>query len=196
MPTLSIRTLTHANNKAKVPTDERSQFFREQYRGHSLSFAGKKNSFGMEYLVVEGGNHHSRKALRGALQRLAESPTSPQDTEVIIIADYAFMNDGKEEEKKLEKVGEKEKLVKVEVEREGIGKLLEAFGPKFRRMTVLYEKSPEGPQDGGEFNKHMTSLFQGDERGRDHVVHVLHSQDEVTPGTYSTFVKASAGMAP
>ena len=196
MATLSIRTLTHANNKAKVPTDERSQFFREQYRGHSLGLAGKKNSFGWEYTAVEGGNHHSRHALKRAFERLAESPASPQDTDVIIIADYAFMHDGKEEEKKLEKVGEKEKLVKVEVEREGVQTLLEGFGPKFRKITILFEKSPEGPSDGGELDKQIKSLQQADGAGREHIVHVLHSQNDVTPTMYSSFVRCSAGMAP
>jgi hypothetical protein len=55
MPTLSIKSLTHASNKAKVPTDERSHFFREQYKEHGLSFAGKMILFGWEYTTVEGG---------------------------------------------------------------------------------------------------------------------------------------------
>ena len=158
MPTLSFRTLTHANNKAKVPTDERSHFFREQYKEHGLGFAGKKNVFGREYTVVEGGNHHSRLALRKAFERLIEAPNSSEETDVVIIADYAFLKDGKEEERKLEKVGGKEKMVKVEVEREGIKKLLEEFSPKLRKITVLFEKSQEGPQDKDELDKHIHRL--------------------------------------
>ncbi len=127
---------------------------------------------------------------------MAESPTAPQDTDVVIIADYAFRTDGKEEEKKLEKVGEKDKMVKVEVEREGVQKLLDGFGPKFRKITVLFENSPEGPQDGGELDKQILSLKQGDESGKDHIVHVLHSPHEVAPITYVSFVRSSAGMAP
>ncbi len=115
---------------------------------------------------------------------------------VIIVTDYACMDDGEEEEKKLEKVGEKEKLVKVEVEREGVQKLREEFGSKFLKVPVLFEKSPEGPQDGGELEKKIRSLHQADGSGTEHIVRVLHSQDEVTPATYSRFVKAPAGMAP
>ena len=194
MPTLSIRSVTHASNKAKVPTDERSHFFREQYKEHGLGFAGKKNLFGWEYTTVEGGNHHSRLALKKAFERLLEAPNPSEETDMVIIADYAFLQDGKEEERKLEKVGEKEKMVKVEVEREGIQKLLEEFGPKFRKITVLFEKSQEGPQDGDELDKHLQLVLEEEKSGKHQRVHVFHFQQEVTPSLYSRFVKTSAGM--
>lgn len=196
MPTLSIRTLTPANNKAKVATDERSSFFREQYRDHSLGLAGKKNSFGWEYTRVEGGNHTSRKALKAALERLAESPTSLQDTDIVLIVDYSFMNNGPEEERRIVKGGEKEKVVKEEIEREGVRTLVETFRSKFRRMTVLFEKSADGPQDGAELDKQIASLRQAGASGEDQSVHVLHAHHEVTATTYSRFVKSCAGMAP
>ena len=194
MPTLSIRTLTHANNKAKVPTDERSQFFREQYKEHGLSFAGKTNIFGVEYTAVEAGNHHSRLALKKAFERVLESPTPPQETDMVLIADYAFLNDGKEEERKLEKVDGKDKMVKVEVEREGIQTLLKEFGPKLRKITVLFEKSEEGPQSEEELEKGLSLLLDEKENNQDHSVRVLHYQQEVTPSLYARFVNSSAGI--
>ena len=194
MATLSIRTLTHANNKAKVPSDERSKFFREQYKEHGLSFAGKTNVFGVEYTAVEAGNHHSRLALRKAFERVLESPSAPQDTDMVIIADHAFLDDGKEEERTLEKVNGKEKMVKVEVEREGIQKLLEEFGPKFRKIAVLVEKSEEGPQEEDELQKQISLLLDAKENSKDHAVRVLHFQQEVTPGLYAQFVNNAAGI--
>jgi len=194
MPTLSIRTLTHANNKAKVPSDERSQFFREQYKEHGLSFAGRTNIFGAEYTAVEAGNHHSRLALRKAFERLVESPAMAGETDVVIIADYAFLSDGKEEERKLEKVNGKEKMVKVEVEREGIQKLLEEFGPKFGKITVLFENSQEGPDEEGELAKHISLLLQAKEDRKKPHVHILHFQKEVTPSLYTQFVNSAAGI--
>ncbi len=196
MPTLSIRTLTPANNKAKVAADERSFFFREQYRNHSLGLAGNKNASGWEYTKVEGGNHASRKALKAALERLAESPTSLQDTDIVLIVDYAFMNNGSEEERKIVKEGEKDKIVKEDIEREGVQKLIETFRSQFRTISVLVEKSPEGPQDGREIDKQIQSLRSVDGNAKDHTVRVLHSRTEVTPDQYSRFVKSSAGMAP
>ena len=194
MPTLSIRTLTPANNKAKVPSDERSQFFREQYKAHGLSFAGKTNIFGVEYTAVEAGNHHSRLALRKAFERVLESPTPPQETDMVIIADHAFLSDGKEEERTLEKIDGKDKMVKVEVEREGIQKLLEEFGPKFRKIAVLLEKSEEGPQEEAELETHISLLLDAKEQSPDHAVHVLHFQQEVTPPIYARFVNNAAGI--
>ncbi len=194
MATLSIRTLTHANNKAKVPSDERSQFFREQYKEHGLSFAGKTNVFGVEYTAVEAGNHHSRLALRKAFERVLESPTAPQETDMVIIADHAFLNDGKEEERTLGKVNGKDKMVKVEVEREGIKTLLEEFGQKFRKITVLFEKSEEGPQEETDLEAHISLLLDVKKTGQDHAVHVLHFQQEVTPPVYAQFVNNAAGI--
>ena len=194
MATLSIRTLTHANNKAKVPSDERSQFFREQYKEHGLSFAGKTNIFGVEYTAVEAGNHHSRLALKKAFERILEASTPPEETDMVLIADYAFLNDGKEEERTLEKVNGKDKMVKVEVEREGIQKLLDEFGPKLRKITVLYEKSQEGPQAEDELEKHISLLLDKKENSQDQSVRILHFQKEVTPSLYAKFVNNSAGI--
>jgi hypothetical protein len=196
MPTLSIRTLTAASNKAKVAADERSYFFREQYRHHSLGLAGKKNAYGREYTQVEGGNHTSRKALKGALERLAESPTAPQDTDVVIIADHAFLEDGSEEERKIIKEGGKDKVAKDEVEREGVRKLLETFRNKFRKITVMFEKSPEGPRDSEALDKRLQTLQCLDESGNSHVAYVLHCRNEVPPETYARFIRSAAGMAP
>ena len=195
MATLSIRTLTHANNKAKVPSDERSQFFREQYKEHGLSFAGKTNIFGVEYTGVEAGNHHSRLALRKAFERLLETPPPvAEETDVVIIADHAFLNDGKEEERKLEKVDGKEKMVKVQVEREGIQTLLKEFGTKLGKITVLFENSQEGPEEEEELGKHISLLLQAKESGSDNRVHILHFQKEVTSSLYSQFVNSAAGI--
>lgn len=196
MTTFSIRTLSPINPKAKAAVDERACFFREQYRSHSLSLAGKKNLFGRVYSKIEGGNHTSRKALRGALERLAEPACSPQETDVVLIADYAFTDDGLEEEKRIVKEGDKEKIVKDYIEREGVLRLIERFGTKFRRFTVLFEKSPKGPNNGAELDKHIASLQQAEASGKDDGVRVLHSQNEVTSATYASFVKACAGMTP
>ncbi len=193
MATLSIRTVTHANNKAKVPSDERSQFFREQYREHGLSFAGKTNIFGVEYTAVEAGNHHSRLALKKAFERVIESPTRPQETNMVIIADYAFLQDGKEEERTLEKVDGKDKMVKVEVEREGIQALLKEFGEKFQKIVVLFEKSEEGLQKEEELKQHIALLL--DKKAHPQTpVQVLHFQHEVTPALYAQFVNNAAGI--
>jgi hypothetical protein len=196
MPTLSIRTVTPANNKAKVSTDERSHFFREHYRHQSLSLAGKKNAYGWAYTRVEGGNHTSRKALKAALERLAASPTSPQDTDLVLIADYSFMKNGLEEERRIIKEGGKDKAAKEEVEREGVQQLLATMGSQFRKITVLYEQSPEGSQDDRELLKHMRSQQGMAESAKDHGVLILHTQQEVTSDLYADFVKSSAGMAP
>ncbi len=193
MATLSIRTLTHANNKAKVPSDERSQFFREQYREHGLSFAGKTNIFGVEYTAVEAGNHHSRLALKKAFERVLESPTLPQETNMVIIADYAFLQDGKEEERTLEKVNGKDKMVKVEVEREGIQALLKEFGEKFQKIVVLFEKSEEGPQKAEELKQHISLLLDKKTHGQNSI-QVLHFQQEVTQALYAQFVNNAAGI--
>lgn len=194
MPTLSIRSLTHANNKAKVPSDERSQFFREQYKEHGLSFAGKTNIFGVEYTAVEAGNHHSRLALRKAFERPLETSPTAEEIDMVIIADHAFLTDGKEEERKPEKVDGKEKMVKVQVEREGIQTLLEEFGPKFGRITVLFENSQEGPEEEGELGKHISLLLQAKESSSNNRVHILHFQKEVTSSLYSQFVNSAAGI--
>lgn len=194
MATLSIRTLTPANNKAKVPSDERSHFFREQYKAHGLSFAGKTNMFGVEFTAVEGGNHHSRLALRKAFERLLEDPTKAEGTTMVIIADHAFLEDGKEEERRLEKVDGKEKLLKVEVEREGIQKLLEKFGPQFGKITVLCENSQEGVEEEREFSKHLSLLLQAKENRNAHRVHILHFRKEITPSLYTQFVHSAAGL--
>jgi len=196
MATLSIRTLTPASNKGKVATDERSHFFREYYRNHSLALAGKKNAYGREYTRVEGGNHTSRKALKAALERLAESPSSPQDTDIVLIADHSFMKNGLEDERRIIKAGGKDKAAKEEVEREGVQKLLATLESRFRKITVLYEKSPEGSQDERELLKQIRSQQYLAESAKDHCVLVLHSQHEVTPDLYSGFIKSSAGMAP
>ncbi len=193
MATLSIRTLTPANNKAKVPSDERSQFFREQYKEHGLSFAGKTNIFGVEYTAVEAGNHHSRLALRKAFERILESPTPPQETAMVIIADHAFLSDGKEEERTLEKIDGKDKMVKVEVEREGIQKLLEEFGPKFQKIVVLFEKSEDGSKKEEELKQHISLLLDKKAHSQN-PVQVLHFQQEVTPGLYAQFVNNAAGI--
>lgn len=196
MHTLSIRTVTPANNKAKVSTDERSHFFREHYRHQSLGLAGKKNAYGWAYTRVEGGNHTSRKALKAALERLAESPTSSQDTDLLLIADYSFIKNGVEEERRIIKEGGKDKAAKEEVEREGVQQLLATMGSKFRTITVLYERSPEGSQDDRELLTHIRSRQGTAESAKNHGVLVLHTQQEVTPDLYSGFVKSSAGMAP
>ena len=194
MPTLSIRSLTHASNKAKVPSDERSHFFREQYKEHGLSFAGKTNIFGVEFTAVEAGNHHSRLALRNAFERLLEAPATAEETDMVIIADHAFLDDGKEEERKLEKVNGKDKMVKVEVEREGIQKLLEEYGSKLGQITVLFENSQEGPEEEGELATHISLLLQAKEGSRDNRVHILHFRKEVTPLLYMQFVNNAAGI--
>jgi hypothetical protein len=196
MATLSIRTLTPASNKAKVSSDERTHFFREYYRNCSLGLAGKKNAFGREYTRVEGGNHTSRKALQAALGRLAESPTSRHDTDLVLIADHSFMKNGLEEERRIIKEGGKDKVAKEEVEREGVQRLLAVWGDRFRKITVLYEKSPEGAQDERELLKQIRSQQFMAENAKDHCMLVLHSQHEITPELYSDFVRSSAGMAP
>lgn len=203
MATLSIRTLTPANPKAKTAADERGFFFREQYRAASSGLAGKKNASGREYTKVEGGNHNSRNALRKALERLAESPTAPQDTEVVIIADYAFLSDGLEEERRLVKEGGKEKVVKEEVKREGLLKLLETLRGKFRKMTVLVENSPDGPHapegpssDRQEPDKQMAWVRQAEASGKEQAVQILHVRSEVTPEAYAGFIRASTGLTP
>lgn len=194
MPTLSIRTVTAANNKAKAATDERSYFFRKQYRTHARGLVGKKNAHGWEYTRVEGGNHTSRKALKAALERLAESPTSSEDTDLILIADFSFMRNGLEEERRVVKEGEKDKVTKEEVEREGAQTLMATWGSKFRKVTVLYEKSPEGSQEERELLKLIRSQQALVDCTKEHCVRVLHSQREVTPDLYAGFVKSSAGM--
>jgi hypothetical protein len=193
MPTLSIRTLTAASNKAKVAADERAHFFREQYRRHALGLAGKKNARGWGFTRVEGGNHTSRKALKAALERLAESPTSRDDTDLILIADYAFLKDGMEEERRLVKEGGQEKVAKEEVAREGVGKLLERVGSKFRKVTVLFEKSPE---ENGSLDQHIQSLQRADQSGDGPVARVLHCHAEVIPEVYARLLWCAAGMAP
>lgn len=193
MSTLSIRTLTAASNKAKVAADERAHFFREQYRRHALSLVGKKNARGWEYTRVEGGNHTSRKALKVALERLAESPTSREDTDLILIADYSFLKNGLEEERRLVKEGDKEKVAKDEVEREGVGRLLDTLGSKFRKVTVLFEKSPE---DNGALDQHIRSLQHADQSGEGPVARVLHCHVEVIPEAYARFLRFAVGMAP
>ncbi|MBI5853679.1 MAG: hypothetical protein HZB35_00235 [Nitrospirae bacterium] len=152
--------------------------------------------YGWEYTRVEGGNHTSRKALKAALERLAESPTSPQDTDLVLIADYSFMKNGMEEERRIIKEGGKDKAAKEEVEREGVQQLLATMGSQFRKITVLYEQSPEGSQDDRELLKHMRSQQGMAESAKDHGVLVLHTQQEVTSDLYADFVKSSAGMAP
>lgn len=194
MPTLSIRTLTAASNKAKSAADERVAFFREQYGKHALGLVGKKNAQGVTYTTVEGGNHTSRKALKAALERLAGAPTASEETDLVLIADYAFMKNGKEEERRIVKEGEKEKVVKEDVEREGVHTLLATWGDKFRTVTVLYENSPEGSQDERELLTAIRPQPAPAESAKDPSVRVLYARREITPELYAGFLKISAGL--
>jgi hypothetical protein len=117
-----------------------------------------------------------------------------EETDVVIIADHEFLNDGKEEERKLEKVDGKEKMVKVQVEREGIQNLLKEFGTKLGKITVLFENSQEGPEEEEELGKHISLLLQAKESGSDNRVHILHFRKEVTSSLYSQFVNSAAGI--
>ena len=85
-------------------------------------------------------------------------------------------------------------MVKVEVEREGIQTLLEEFGPKLGKITVLFENSQEGPEEEGELAKHISLLLEAKDSSRDNRVHILHFQKEVTPSLYSQFVNSAAGI--